>query len=57
MLECNTIYKAPFRIDGMDEEVKKFYENFDAGVHHMYIGNVVGAWIKESSAEAGGEKH
>ena len=47
VLECKTIYKAPFLKDGMSEEVKKFYENFDAGVHHMYIGNVVNAWIKE----------
>ena len=47
VLECKTINKAPFLTDGMCEEVKKFYENFDAGVHHMYIGNIVGAWIKE----------
>ena len=47
VLECKTIYKAPFMKEGMSEEVKKFYENFDAGVHHMYIGNIVGAWIKE----------
>ena len=47
VLECKTIYKAPFLTDGMCEEVKKFYESFDAGVHHMYIGNIVEAWIKE----------
>lgn len=47
VLECKTIYKAPFQTDGLCEDVKKFYENFDAGVHHMYIGNVVGAWIKK----------
>ena len=47
VLECKTIYKAPFLTEGMCEEVKKFYENFDAGVHHMYIGNIIGAWIKE----------
>ena len=47
VLECKTIYKAPFLIDGMSEEVKNFYENFDAGIHHIYIGNIVGAWIKE----------
>lgn len=47
VLECKIIYKAPFLTEGMCEEVKKFYENFNAGVHHMYIGNVVGAWIKE----------
>lgn len=47
VLECKTIYRAPFEKEGMSEEVKKFYENFDAGVHHMYIGNVVNAWIKD----------
>ena len=47
VLECKTIYKSPFLIEGMSEEVRKFYENFDAGVHHQYIGNIVGAWIKE----------
>ena len=47
VLECKILYRAPFMKDGMSEEVLKFYENFDAGVHHLYIGNVVGAWIKE----------
>ena len=43
VLECKTIYKAPFEKEGMSDDVKKFYENFDAGVHHMYIGNVIKA--------------
>ena len=43
VLECKTIYKAPLDIEGMAEDVKKFYENFDAGVHHIYIGNVIKA--------------
>ena len=43
VLECKTIYKAPFEREGMSEEVKNFYNDFDAGVHHMYIGNVVKA--------------
>ena len=47
VLECKTIYKAPFLTEGMSREVKDFYKDFSAGVHHMYIGNVVGAWIKE----------
>ena len=50
VLECKTIYKAPFLKEGMCEEVKKFYENFDAGVHHMYIGNVVKA-LKRRTVE------
>lgn len=43
VLECKTIYKAPFVKEGMCEEVRSFYENFDAGVHHMYIGNIIKA--------------
>ena len=50
VLECKTIYKAPFLKEGMCEEVQKFYENFDAGVHHMYIGNVIKA-LKRKTIE------
>ena len=50
VLECKTIYKAPFLKEGMCEETQKFYENFDAGVHHMYIGKVVKA-LKRTAAE------
>lgn len=50
VLECKTIYKAPFEKEGMSEEVKKFYENFNAGVHHMYIGNVIKA-LKRKTIE------
>lgn len=46
VLECKILYRAPFLKEGMSDEIKAFYENFDAGVHHMYIGNVVGAWVK-----------
>ena len=48
VLECKTIYKAPFLTDGMCKEVREFYENFDAGVHHMYIGNVIKALRRKS---------
>ena len=47
VLECKIIYRAPFLKEGMSKDIQQFYENFDAGVHHMYIGNIVGAWIKE----------
>lgn len=50
VLECKTIYKAPFLKEGMCEEVQEFYENFEAGVHHMYIGNVVKA-LKRKTVE------
>lgn len=47
VLECETIYKAPFEKEGMCASAQKFYENFDAGVHHLYIGNILTALIKE----------
>lgn len=50
VLECKTIYKAPFSKEGMCEEVREFYENFDAGVHHMYIGNIIKA-LKRKTIE------
>ena len=50
VLECKTIYKAPFLEEGMSEEVREFYKNFEAGVHHMYIGNVVKA-LKRKTIE------
>ena len=51
VLECKTIYKAPFLKEGMCEEAKKFYENFEAGVHHMYIGNIVKALKRKTIQE------
>ena len=50
VLECKTIYKAPFEKEGMCKEVQEFYENFNAGVHHMYIGNVIKA-LKRKTIE------
>lgn len=47
VLECEIIYKAPFEKSGMCEAAEKFYENFSAGVHHLYIGNVVSALKKD----------
>ena len=47
VLECKILYRAPFVKDGMSKEVKEFYDNFNGGVHHLYIGNVVGAWTKD----------
>ena len=46
VLECEIIYKDAFRPECMNDSVKKFYEGFDAGVHHMYIGNIVKALKK-----------
>ena len=46
VLECEIVYKSAFQMDGMNEEVKNFYDGFTAGVHHMYIGNIVKALKK-----------
>ena len=51
VLECQTIYKAPFIKEGMSKEVQEFYENFNAGVHHMYIGNVIKALRRKTIEE------
>lgn len=47
VLECETIYKGVFDTAGMQGEAKGFYDNFTAGVHHQYIGNIVKALRKE----------
>lgn len=47
VLECETIYKGAFNMDGMHADVKDFYDGFTAGVHHQYIGNIVKALRKE----------
>ena len=43
VLECQTIYRAPFEKEGMCQAAQEFYDNFNAGIHHIYIGNVVKA--------------
>lgn len=44
--ECEMIYHAPFDLQGMGDMPKKFYENFPAGVHSMYMGKIVRAMKK-----------
>ena len=47
VLECRTMYAAPFDPKNCKDEVpKQMYSNFPAGVHTMYIGEVVNAWKK-----------
>lgn len=41
--ECEVIYRAPFDPAGFGEIPQKRYENFPAGIHHMYIGKIVSA--------------
>lgn len=48
VMECETMYAAPFEESGFRNDVpKNLYKNFAAGIHTQYIGQVVGAWKKE----------
>lgn len=47
VIECRIMYVAPFDPKGFKSDVpKKMYSNFPAGIHTMYIGEVVNAWKK-----------
>jgi len=47
VIECKIMYAAPFDPQCFKSDVpKKMYANFPAGIHSMYIGEVVNAWKK-----------
>ena len=47
VIECRTMYAAPFEEKYFKSDApRRMYANFPAGVHTMYIGEVVGAWKK-----------
>lgn len=46
VLECETMYAAPFDPAGFREVPAGFYANFPAGVHSVYIGRIVRALKK-----------
>ena len=47
VIECKTMYAAPFAPEGFKSDVpKNMYNHFPAGVHSMYMGEVVNAWKK-----------
>ena len=47
IIECKIMYAAPFDPDHFKSEVpKRMYSHFPAGIHSMYIGEVVNAWQK-----------
>jgi flavin reductase (DIM6/NTAB) family NADH-FMN oxidoreductase RutF len=47
VIECKIMYVAPFDPNGFKSDApKKMYANFSAGIHSMYIGEVVNAWKK-----------
>lgn len=50
VIECEIMYGAPFDEKYFRNDIpKNMYANFPAGIHSMYMGEVVGAWIKEGS--------
>ena len=47
IIEWKIMYAAPFDPDHFKSEVpKRMYSHFPAGIHSMYIGEVVNAWQK-----------
>ena len=47
VIECRIMYAAPFAPQYFKSDApKNMYRNFPAGVHTMYIGEVVNAWRK-----------
>ena len=47
LIECKIMYAAPFDPQYFKSDVpKNMYANFPAGIHSMYIGEVINAWKK-----------
>ena len=47
VIECKIMYAAPFEPQYFKSDaLKKMYANFPAGIHSMYIGEVVNSWKK-----------
>ena len=46
VIECKMMYAAPFDPKGFKDVPQKMYRNFPPGIHSMYIGEVVNAWVK-----------
>ena len=45
VIECRIMYAAPFDPQYFKSDApKKMYANFPAGIHSMYIGEVINAW-------------
>ena len=45
VIECKIMYAAPFDPQYFKSDApKKMYANFPAGIHSMYIGEVINAW-------------
>ena len=47
VIECKLMYAAPFDPNGFKSDVpQNMYSRFPAGIHSMYIGEVINAWKK-----------
>ena len=47
VIECKIMYAAPFEPQYFKSDApQKMYANFPAGIHSMYIGEVINAWKK-----------
>ena len=47
VIECKIMYAAPFEAQDFKSDVpERMYAHFPAGIHSMYIGEVVNAWKK-----------
>ena len=47
VIECKIMYAAPFEPQYFKSDApKNMYANFPAGIHSMYIGEVINAWKK-----------
>ena len=47
VIECKIMYAAPFDPQYFKSDApKRMYANFPAGIHSMYIGEVINAWKK-----------
>lgn len=47
VIECRIMYVAPFDPKGFKSDVpNRMYRNFPAGIHTIYIGEVINAWKK-----------
>lgn len=50
VIECKIMYAAPFEPQYFKSDVpERMYAHFPAGIHSMYIGEVVNAWKNDSA--------
>jgi len=48
VMECEIMYSAPLDSAGFRNQVpKRLYENFPAGIHSMFVGEVVSMWERK----------